>query len=853
MRRSYFRKPSLLNMMRTVGLSIPLALCLLAPVVGSAQAWVDLMLDGSINLHTVEEEFNAYWQGRPYQKGKGWKQYQRWHWFMDQRTYPSGERIDPAVYMAAAEELRAMRAHGAGDRDDPVWEPLGPSAWNSTSYNPGNGRVNAVAVHPADPNIIYAGTPSGGLWRSTDGASTWQPLFTDLPSMGVSGIVIDTTGSGAILICTGDGDGADTWSAGVLKSIDDGATWQTTGLNWTIGQNRTTRALRMDPTDHDKLLCATSAGLWRTVNGATTWQQIMQGSFRDVEYMPGDTNVVFACSDQLFRSTNGGQNFSGVGITGLPDNSLVGRMAIAVSPAMPDVVYVLCSREEDNSYLGLYRSADGGLTFELRSDSPNLFGYESDGSDQGGQAWYDMALAVDPMNEQTVYLGGVNVWKSTDGGASWTISSHWTWPSTIGYTHADIHTLDIFGDRIYCGSDGGLHSSDDGGEEWMDRSAGLDIMQFYRLGGSELLPGTIMAGAQDNGSNRFEDGAWTHVLGADGMEAAMDVEDPAVVYASSQNGGLNRSDNGGVDWIGIAPTEDGPWVTPYVLDPTFPGRILAGYTNVWMSDTRGVTWYQATWWDEGEYVRAICTAPSDGYFIYACRNDIIARSWDGGISWDDIDAGLPNLSPTSIAVDPDDPYHVWISFSGASTLAKVYESHDAGLTWTNRSQGIPNVPVNCIVAQPESPNGLYAATDLGVFYIDDYATSWQPYGVGMPNVVVNELEINRSSGKLRAATYGRGIWETDLFISPFASVDAQLDAQAPRVLAMDQAGRFLVRPADGTRILNIRVFDTAGRTLLAEPVRDAGETQLDLTDSAIGTYLVQVTTTDGQWCRRVIR
>ncbi len=419
----------------------------------AAQQWVDLLMDDSTNVHTVKEAFDAAWEGRPYQKGKGWKQFQRWYWFNEQRTWPSGERLDPSVRMQAMEEVRSMRAEGtAGTRDEAVWEPMGPTQWTSTSYNPGNGRVNLVVADPADHTILYAGTPSAGLWRSNDAGASWEPLFTDLPSMGVSGIVIDTVGTGTIYIATGDGDGSDTYSAGVLKSTDDGTTWTPTGLDWNISQTRTTRALRVHPNDPQQFFCAASSGLFRSVDGTNTWQQVTTGSFRDVDFMYGDTTLIFACTDQLYRSVADGAAFTGSGITGLPPGDEVGRMAVALTPADPLTVYVLCSNELDNSFLGLYRSTDGGSTFTLMSSSPNIFGYQDDGSDSGGQAWYDMALAVDPQDANTVYVGGINVWKSSDGGANWEIISHWVFPSDVSATRMRTSTRSI-SSAIGCSAD----------------------------------------------------------------------------------------------------------------------------------------------------------------------------------------------------------------------------------------------------------------------------------------------------------------------------------------------------------------------------------------------------------------
>ncbi len=840
-------------MCRTRPLIAALFVCLCAPL--TAQTWVDLLLDENAPVPQVKAAFDAHWAGRPYSRSKGWKQFQRWYWFNEQRTWPHGERMRPDVLLQATEEMRSMRNQRSGARDEAVWEPLGPTTWTSTSYNPGNGRVNCVFADPSNNSTLYAGTPSAGVWRSTDGGNTWSTLFTDLPSMGVSGVAIDTTGTGTIYIATGDGDASDTYSAGVLKSTDDGSTWITTGLNWNITQSRTTRALRMHPDDPLEMYCAASNGLFRTTDGAETWQQVVIGSFRDVEYMPGDTTLVYACTDQLYRSVPGGAGFTGSGITGLPTSAQVGRMAIAVTPADPLTVYVLCSNEEDNGFLGLYRSTDGGSNFFQVSNSPNLFGYEQDGSDSGGQAWYDMALAADPEDANTVYVGGINVWKSTNGGSDWEIISHWVFPSDIGYTHADIHSLDFIGTTLYCGSDGGLHRSDDDAGAWTDLSAGMNIMQLYRMGGSEILPELLMAGAQDNGMNRYNNGSWTHVLGADGMEGAVDPFDPAIVYGAFQNGGLSRSDNGGTDWTDITSgiTEEGPWVTPYALDPTMPGRMISGFNNVWASDVRGDSWYQLTNWSDQESVRCLTIAPSDGSTIYAARADLVQRSSDGGFTWTDIRAGLPNLVPTSFAVNDEDPLHVWISFSGTTATRKVYESFDGGSSWTNRSLDLPNVPVNSVVMQPGSPNGIYAGTDIGVFYIDDYTPDWLPYGTGLPNLVVSELEVNMTSGKLRAATYGSGVWQTDLFFSPFARVQEESGHGTPRVHPLDMHGRFMVRcgTEDGA-LRTVMVSDAMGRrTALVQVSGNSAE--VDLSTQAPGAYVVSIITDKGTWSQRVVR
>ncbi|MCB0817606.1 MAG: hypothetical protein KDB77_08835, partial [Flavobacteriales bacterium] len=572
-----------------------LAGALTLPAGLAAQQWVDLMMDPDVNVHQVQDAFEEYWGDKTYEKGKGWKQFKRWEWFMEPRTYPSGERFDLAAYARAWKEVGRMeRAQGAKSA---TWTPLGPTTWQTISYNPGNGRVNCVAVDPQVPTTIYVGTPSGGLWRSTDDGSTWSPLFTELPSLGVSGIAIDPNDTDVIYVASGDGDGADTYSLGVLKSTDGGASWQTTGLDWDLTQARTTRALLMHPTDPQTLFCATSNGLWKTVNGAADWTQVAEGSFRDIAFKPGDPSIVYATTDQFHRSTDGGSSFTLI-TSGLPADDLVNRMALAVSPDDPGVVYVLAGREDDSGFRGLYRSTNSGLQFNLRSNSPNLFGYQENGADNGGQSWYDMALAADPGDAQVVYVGGINVWKSTNGGSDWTIKSHWVYPSQWGYTHADIHCLEVFNGQVLCGSDGGIHRSFNGANDWFDLSAGLDIMQFYRFGGSEVMPSRVIGGAQDNGTNLLDNGVWTHVFGADGMEAAVDPVDPDIVYGSFQNGGILRSFDAGQNFsnIGNGIPEDGPWVTPYVIDHTDPQVLFAGFENLWKSTDRGDNWTAISNW-----------------------------------------------------------------------------------------------------------------------------------------------------------------------------------------------------------------------------------------------------------------
>ncbi|MFH1320502.1 MAG: T9SS type A sorting domain-containing protein [Bacteroidota bacterium] len=740
----------------------------------SAQKWVEMMQDGAVNFYDTQKEFNEYYKDRTYEKGKGWKQFKRWEYFMEQRVYPSGRLPKPT--QAWSEHIEYMKDHSSElkVKTGGNWMPLGPSDWFSTGWNPGLGRVNCVMVDHGNSNIIYFGAPSGGCWKSTDGGNSWFTTTDGLPIIGVSGIAIDPVNHDIVYLGTGDGDGGDTYSIGVLKSTDGGNSWNTTGLNWQTTQTKRINKILIHPTDPNILFAATNNGIFYSSDAANNWILVQGGNFSDIEFKPGNTGIVYASSDEFFRSSDNGLSFTKI-TYGLPPDTDINRAFISVSEAAPDHVYFLCGSSDDASFYGLYRSENTGVTFSLRTNSPNLFCYAEDGSGSGGQSWYDMALAVSPTNPDEVYVGGINVWKSIDGGLSFNINTHWYYPTTYGYVHADIHSLDFFGSNLYCGSDGGIFKTSNNGNTWTDLSKGIEITQFYRIGGSPTNPNLIIGGTQDNGTNLLRLGVWTHVLGADGMEAIIDYSNPDIMYGAIQNGDIYKSTDGGLNFNYIAGniTEGGAWVTPYVIDPFNSSTLYAGYKNVWKTTDGGSNWATISNFNPSYSLRSLAVAPSNPGYLYAATYDTLYKTTDGGASWTFINDGLPSNAITYIAVNPTDPENIWVTLSGFSNGEKVYRTDDAGASWTNISGNLPNLPVNCIVYKEGSDDGIYVGTDVGIYYKDNTLTNWQPFMNNLPNVIVNELEIHYGSGKIRAATYGRGIWESDLYTPVAAPPEAQ--------------------------------------------------------------------------------
>ena len=761
-----------------------LALLFLLPLTTSAQPWVDAIQTGTKHVDSVKHLFDTRWTGQEMERGQGTKQFYRWFHRVEERTYPHGQtgRLN-ALYAEGLEVHRALKKQHSGERAG-NWTPLGPFDWNSVSYNPGSGRVNVVVQDPNNANVLYAGTPSGGLWKSTAGGGSWTPLTDDLASLGVSGIAVDHTNSNHLYIGTGDGDGGDSYSIGVLESFDGGQTWQNTGLTHSTSQAITTRRLIMNPQNPNSLLLATNNGLYKTTDGGANWTMTQSGSMRDVEYKPGDTSIVYVCSNEFFRSTDGGNTFTMISAP-LP-GSQSNRLSIGVSPDEPSWVYVISGDASDGSFLGCWLSQNDGITFTLQvANGTNYFSYPDDGSGSGGQSSYDMALAVNPNNADEIFIGGINVWHSTNRGVNFTINCHWTYPPLYEYVHADIHTIDFYGGALYCGSDGGLFRSTNLGGTWNQIDQGMQIMQIYRMGGTPQNPNLLISGAQDNGSNVMNGSQWTHVYGADGMEASIDPTDPLTMYCETQFGGVLKSTDGGLNFNGITGSINGSaaWVTPHLLDPTNPNIVYIGYEDVWKSTNGGSSFSAISNFGTGNTIREIVVAASDNNYIYASTVGLIYMTDDGGNNWQSINSNLPNNSISYIAVHPSNPDLVYVTQSGFSAGEKVFVSHDGGQNWTNISSNLPNLPVNCIVLQAGTNGGMYVGTDVGVYYTDSTLSNWQPFSDDLPNVGVEEMEIHYGTQKIRAATYGRGMWESDLFtpstLPPVAQIVYQEEVLCP--------------------------------------------------------------------------
>ncbi|MBI9038170.1 MAG: T9SS type A sorting domain-containing protein [Bacteroidales bacterium] len=715
-------------------------------------SWVDMMSDRSVNFYDVQKEFNEYFKNKPNGKGTGWKQFKRWEWFMEPRVYPSGDRFDQVMLWEEVEKYK--EEHSLKSTSVPSdWQELGPrtSANVTGHWNPGIGRINVIMRDPFDTDIIYIGTPSGGLWKTTDEGQTWNVLTDNLPVIGVSAVAIDYTNTDIVYIGTGDKDAGDNYSIGVLKSFDGGQTWEETGLCWTIGNSRTIAKLIIHPEDPNILLAATSNGVYKTIDGGDIWLKVHSGGIDDIDFKPGEPDIVYCITRSFFKSTDGGDSFTQ--ISGVPGSS---RSQIAVTEANPEYVYFFSSAS------GLFLSTDSGESFTKQSDTPT----------STGQAWYDLACAASHVNPEEIHIGAINTFRSENGGKDWTRTTDWTWGNPYGYTHCDIHEIVFFGGDLFVGSDGLISKSSDHGDNWTNLTEGIGMRQFYRIACSKTNPNKYMGGSQDNGTSVYTDDHWHEWLGADGMECVIDWTDDNIVYGTSQNGNFYKSNTGGNNGgINITQPGGGAWVTPFVMDPFDHNTLYVGSSNV-RKTTDGMQSWETISNLGGGNINNLSIAESDGNYLYASKSSNIWGTKNGGDSWQNITTGLADLSISYIAVNPKNPEKIAVSLSGFDEGNKVFVSENAGDTWTNISGSLPNIPANCVIYNCDPDEGLFVGMDVGIYFKDNTLDDWEPFMTNLPNVIVNELEIHYETGRIRAGTYGRGLWESDLMIPPIADFEA---------------------------------------------------------------------------------
>jgi hypothetical protein len=727
-----------------------------------------------------------------------------------------------------------------------LWQTRdGGASWTVLSADIGNLNIGALAFDPAAPDTIYVGT--GELYRNTD-----RPYSA-------------------------------MWGQGILRSRDGGATFQPL-LATATADFRYVSDIVVSPFDPRRLYAATNSGIWRSRDAGASFEQILrpaenEGTLRyegcnellllpdrgadyllascasrstdDRYYLPG-TVVPPACEGPCPAAVFLNEDASGSGqFVQVLSETGMGRTSMDFARSSPNVVYAVSASVQpgfdrtgdslgdyENGLHAVWRSDDGGRTWRptLRNDAADALstyllsyadGFHAPQCGFGGlfvygAGWYNQAIAVDPLNPETVWVGGMELYRSDDGGqrfgkASW----WWYYGDSPDGLHADAHVIgfhpqyDGGANRImYVGNDGGIGRTEDaraaveygtaaacgpvpGGVQWSDRLSGLGTVQYYT--GTTTPDGQrVLAGAQDNGTHLKRAaggpaGQWDHVYGGDGAGVAFDPRNPAVFYVSAQNISLHRTDNDGATFVPAANgLNDQPhFIMPYLLDPANPDRLYAGARAVWRSDNRGQNWTRAgplfgtTF---GARVSALAVS-HDGSRALAGNQQGIYRMENPAAS--SVTTPWASVSPrtgwvSSLRFQPGNrnvAYATYSTFGGDH----VWKTSDGGASWSpidgSGAGRLPDLPVHSVAIDPNNAQRLFVGTDMGVFASVDGGASWAVENTGFANVIVENLHVAPQSDppQLFAFTYGRGAWRVPL---------GDLDAVPTYAIGPEVAGAF---------------------------------------------------------------
>ncbi|QJR16704.1 WD40/YVTN/BNR-like repeat-containing protein [Usitatibacter palustris] len=681
---------------------------------------------------------------------------------------------------------------GAPPQPGIVWRNLGPT---NTA-----GRVSSLAVDPHDPKTIYRGTAGGGLWRSRDGGVTWTPLTDSLGNLSIGAVALAPKSKPedpqVIYMGTGEGvvaiDGID--GIGFLRSPDGGETWD---LPVSVSATKFF-AINVHPAKSMEVLVATSGGIQKSTDGGKTWATKLANVYgTDLARLPGAPQTVLATvwdvatANQtgrgfIYRSTDGGDSWTKVAGAGLGIfDAEAGRMALAVSISKPGVAYVLAAsaqgdskdcRQDPVDQTGVYRSEDGGQTWSFRSN-PITGSCDADGHDSilGGQGWYATAITVSPTDPNVLVAGGLDVWRSADGGGSWTKQSRWHEEKTSPtYSHADIHAFAWAGNRLLIGDDGGVGTSSDVARSFSRLDKGITTKQYYSLGISPTDRDLLIGGAQDNGTDiRIGASAeFLEVIGGDGFAVAVNAKDPKVLYGSVYNSRIFRSTDGGKKFSEISPKysrgERRPFITPLTMDPNNSSVLYTGSHLLWKTADGGTTWSKTSETDLADafggngYLTKVAVASLNSQFLLAsASNGTVKLSKDGGASWT-LQTGLPGSYTTHVEFDPKSLDVFYATYTASSPGGLVYKTIDGGKSFTRVDRGLPRVPVHVLRVDPKDQRILYVGTDVGLYRSTDGGAQWDRYVKDLPAVSIWDIAILSDRSAMRLASHGRGFFEIKL-------------------------------------------------------------------------------------------
>ncbi len=695
-----------------------------------------------------------------------------------------------------------------------------------------SGRIVDLAVDPRDTRTWYLAVASGGVWKTVNAGTTFEPIFDGEGSYSTGCVTIDPNNSLVVWVGSGENNSqrSVSFGDGVYKSVDGGKSWKNVGL----AKSEHVGKILVDPRDSNVVYVAAQGPLWnpggdrglyKTIDGGKTWKPVLTISentgVSDVVFDPRNPDILYASAYQrrrhvytlinggpesaIHKSLDGGKTWTKLE-GGLP-KEWMGRIGLAVSPKEPDTVYAII--EATRKAGGFFRSQDGGANFEKMN------------SYSGGGAQYYAEIFVDPNDADRVYAMDVWVKVSDDGGKTWRRINELT-------KHPDNHAMWIDprnSDHYLIGCDGGLYETYDDAKTW-DFKENLSLTQFYRISADDALPFYhVYGGTQDNfslgGPSRtttahgIRNDDWYVTLGGDGFRTLADPKDPNILYAESQHGGLSRFDKRTGEALDIQP-QAGPgmdalrlnWDSPLIISPHDSNRLYFAAQYLFRSDDRGNSWKPVS----GDLTRQInrnklpvmgrvwpidavakntstsfygnivslAESPLAAGLLYLGTDDgLIQVSEDGGANWRKVErvGTVPEFTYVShLQASAHDANTVYAAFDNHKTgdfKPYLYRSSDRGKTWTSITNDLPVRGTTYVVVEDHADrNLLFAGTEFGLFFSQNGGGKWIQLKGGFPTIAVRDLWVQKRRDDLVVGTFGRGIYILDDY-RPLRTMSAQ--------------------------------------------------------------------------------
>jgi PKD repeat protein len=729
--------------------------------------WVDMMDDPQVDIKEARQIFDDYWQRNERHPGDKHNKFERWYTRNVERLDDKGKIISSSQVRSELQHLRAARA----EEQEGDWFNYGPIEVGPRpdGSKRDGGRVKHISFHPADTSIFYVSCFKGGLFRGEDAGAKWVPL-TDQLAEEVYISQVDPDLPDVIYIGT---------NQGVLKTEDAGINWYQTDLD-----HGKVNGLVLHAANPQVVLAGHPGGIYRSENGGETFTLVLAASkVEEIRRHPTNPQIMYASTNgspsQFFRSEDGGEAWAE--ITGGFGQGCF--MKIAVTPAAPDVVYVINARDHlgDDSFDGVYRSDDAGLTFQKQAGtSPCITGYRSNGDLSRGQPNYNLFIVADPTDANMIYAGGVKSWRSADAGSTWE-----SFFEDVNENGQKLH-LDQLSwayhpgtNRLYSVSDGGIYTLNDQ-DRFRSITDGLPIAEVWECTQSQQNITNVAGGTFHCGVKLNRDGEWFSSWGGDESTVLFDYSDDTYAYHFKYEK-ISRSTNGGHSFQRINATEadrgnySGTGVLDYGdVNILYVGLFEVERTRNARATTRSeVQWTKISSFSGTQRIGKVAQSQVEHNLFYVSREGnqfyVSEDVQSDQPTFTNLTANLPvNGIVTDIEPHPTDANTVYILLG-----SKIYRSTDRGSNWEDISTGLPGVALLELIFDKSSNEGLYIGTDLGMFYKDASMSEWIDYSQGLPAVRVSGIDIfygeTREESILTVATDGRGFW-----MSPLHGISAQL-------------------------------------------------------------------------------